>query len=318
MNNTIYSRKVAVVGCGFVGSTCAFSLMQSSLFSEMVLIDVNNARAEGEALDIAHGVPYYSPMNIYAGSYKDLADASIVVIAAGANQKPGETRLDLLQTNVSILKDVVSSIMAQDFNGIIVVVSNPVDILTQVVMKLSGLPKERVLGSGTVLDSARLKYILGHTLDVDPRHVHARIIGEHGDSELAAWSLANISGIHIDDFFRLRGFNNPEAMRKQIEDEVRNSAYEIIEKKRATYFGIAPSVTRICEAIIRDEKSIMTASNYWHELHGVKDVVMSMPAIIGSSGVEFQIPLHLNEDETKHLQESAQTLKNTLNQVSFE
>lgn len=318
MNNTIYSRKVAVVGCGFVGSTCAFSLMQSSLFSEMVLIDVNNARAEGEALDIAHGVPYYSPKNIYAGSYKDLADASIVVIAAGANQKPGETRLDLLQTNVSILKDVVSSIMEQDFNGIIVVVSNPVDILTQVVMKLSGLPKERVLGSGTVLDSARLKYILGHTLDVDPRHVHARIIGEHGDSELAAWSLANVSGIHIDDFFRLRGFDDPQAMRKQIEDEVRNSAYEIIEKKRATYFGIAPSVTRICEAIIRDEKSIMTVSNYWHELHGVKDVVMSMPAIIGSSGVEFQIPLHLNEDETKHLQESAQTLKNTLNQVSFE
>lgn len=318
MNNTIYNRKVAVIGCGFVGSTCAFSLMQSSLFSEMVLIDVNTERAEGEALDIAHGVPYYSPMNIYAGTYKDLADASIVVIAAGANQKPGETRLDLLQTNVTILKEVVSSIMEQNFNGIIVVVSNPVDILTQVVMKLSGLPKERVMGSGTVLDSARLKYILGHTLDVDPRHVHARIIGEHGDSELAVWSLANISGIHIDDFFRLRGFDNPQAMRKEIENEVRNSAYEIIKKKRATYFGIAPSVTRICEAIIRDEKSIMTVSNFWNELQGVHDVVMSMPAIIGSSGVEYQIPLNLNDKEALHLRESAQTLRNMIDQISFE
>ena len=318
MNNTIYNRKVAVIGCGFVGSTCAFSLMQSSLFSEMVLIDVNTERAEGEALDIAHGVPYYSPMNIYAGTYEDLADASIVVIAAGANQKPGENSPSTyFKTNVTILKEVVSSIMEQNFNGIIVVVSNPVDILTQVVMKLSGLPKERVMGSGTVLDSARLKYILGHILDVDPRHVHARIIGEHGDSELAVWSLANISGIHIDDFFRLRGFDNPQAMRKEIENEVRNSAYES-SKKRATYFGIAPSVTRICEAIIRDEKSIMTVSNFWTELQGVHDVVMSMPAIIGSSGVEYQIPLNLNDEEALHLRESAQTLRNMMNQISFE
>ena len=317
MPNVIHHRKVAVVGCGFVGSTCAFSLMQSSLFSEMVLIDVNTARAEGEALDISHGVPYYSPMNVYAGSYEDLADASIVVIAAGANQKPGETRLDLLQTNVSILKDVVSSIMSVGFDGVIVVVSNPVDILTQVVMMLSGLPKERVMGSGTVLDSARLKYMLGHTLDVDPRHVHARIIGEHGDSELAVWSLANISGIHIDDFFRLRGFNDPAAMRTSIENTVRNSAYEIIEKKRATYFGIAPSVTRICEAIIRDAKSIMTVSNFWPDLHGVKDVVMSMPAIVGSSGVEFQIPLQLNDHEAEHLHASAETLKAMISQVDF-
>ncbi len=174
------------------------------------------------------------------------------------------------------------------------------------------------MGSGTVLDSARLKYILGHTLDVDPRHVHARIIGEHGDSELAVWSLANISGIHIDDFFRLRGFDNPQAMRKEIEDEVRNSAYEIIKKKRATYSVLRSSVTRICEAIIRDEKSIMTVSNFWTELQGVHDVVMSMPAIIGSSGVEYQIPLNLNDEEALHLRESAQTLRNMIDQISFE
>lgn len=311
------TRKVAIVGCGFVGSTCAFTLMESKMFTEMVLIDIDQKRAEGEALDISHGIPYYSPMNIRAGSYEDAADAGIIIITAGANQKPGETRLDLVQKNVAIFKTIIPTIMEQGFNGIFIVVSNPVDILTQAVMALSGLPKERVIGSGTVLDSARLKYTLGRTLNVDPRHVHARIIGEHGDSELAAWSSANVSGIPIDDFFHLRGFTNAEAMRKQIEENVRNSAYEIIEKKRATYFGIAPSVKRICEAIIRDQKSIMTVSNYQMSLLGVEDVVMSMPAIIGAQGMEFQIPLKLDKWETEHLLSSAQTLKSTISQVDL-
>ena len=313
----VNSRKIAVIGCGFVGSTCAFSLMQSKLFSEMVLIDVDEQRAEGEALDISHGIPYYSPMNIYAGSYEDVSDAAIIIITAGANQKPGETRLDLVQKNVAIFKTIIPTIMDEGFKGIFIVVSNPVDILTQVVMALSGLPKERVIGSGTVLDSARLKYCLGHTLDVDTRHVHARIIGEHGDSELAVWSAANVSGIPIDDFFHLRGFTNASAMRKQIEENVRNSAYEIIKRKRATYFGIAPSVTRICEAIMLDQKSIMTVSNYQLNLLGVEDVVMSMPAIIGAKGMEMQIPLKLDDIETEHLLASAQTLKNTLSKVDL-
>lgn len=207
--------------------------------------------------------------------------------------------------------------MEQGFDGIFLVVSNPVDILTQVVMELSGLPRERVMGSGTVLDSARLKYTLGHMLDVDPRHVHARIIGEHGDSELAVWSAANVSGIGINDFFRLRGIENATEIRASVEESVRNSAYEIIEKKRATYFGIAPSVTRICEAIVRDQKSIMTVSNYRTDVQGVPDVVMSLPAIVGSKGVEFPIPLQLSIDEAELLHSSAQTLKNTLNQIDF-
>lgn len=313
----VNDRKIAVIGCGFVGSTCAFDLMQSKLFSEMVLIDVDNQRAEGEALDISHGIPYFSPMNIYAGTYEDVTDAAIILITAGANQKPGETRLDLVQKNVAIFKTIIPAIMEQGFAGIFLVVSNPVDILTQVVMALSGLPKERVIGSGTVLDSARLKYALGHTLQVDPRHVHARVIGEHGDSELAAWSSANVSGIAIDDFFHLRGFTNPAAKRMQIEEQVRNSAYEIIEKKRATYFGIAPSVKRICEAIVRDQKAILTVSNYQSSLLGVDDVVMSMPAIVGAGGVEFQIPLKIDEQETEHLFQSASTLKKTLSQVDL-
>ena len=313
----VNSRKVAVIGCGFVGSTTAFTLMQSKLFTEMVLIDVDQQRAEGEALDISHGIPYFSPMNIYAGGYEDVSDAGIIIITAGANQKPGESRLDLVQKNVAIFKTIVPAIMDQGFNGIFIVVSNPVDILTQVVMGLSGLPKERVIGSGTVLDSARLKYMLGHMLDVDPRHVHARIIGEHGDSELAVWSAANVSGIAIDDFFHLRGFTNAEAMRTQVEEDVRNSAYEIIEKKHATYFCIAPSVKRICEAIVRDQKSIMTVSNYQQNLLGVEDIVMSMPAMVGANGMEMQIPLRLDDNETEHLLASAQTLRSTLDQVDL-
>ena len=304
MSNSLNGRKVAVIGCGFVGSTTAYSLMQSKLFTDMVLIDVDTNRAEGEALDISHGISYYSPMNIYAGTYEDLSDASIVIITAGANQKPGETRLDLVQKNVAIFKTIVPRIMEQGFDGIFLVVSNPVDILTQVVMELSGLPRERVMGSGTVLD-------------VDPRHVHARIIGEHGDSELAVWSAANVSGIAINDFFRLRGIENATEIRASVEESVRNSAYEIIKKKRATYFGIAPSVTRICEAIVRDQKSIMTVSNYRADVQGVPDVVMSLPAIVGSKGVEFPIPLQLSIDEAELLHSSAQTLKNTLNQIDF-
>ena len=315
MNNTIYNRKVAVVGCGFVGSTCAFSLMQSSLFSEMVLIDVNKERAEGEALDIAHGVPYYSPMNIYAGTYKDLADASIVVIAAGANQKPGETRLDLLQTNVSILKEVVSSIMEQDFGGIIVVVSNPVDILTYVAAKLSGLPKERVIGSGTVLDTARLKYELGRHLSVDNRSVHSFIIGEHGDSEIVAWSSTNVSGIPVHDFCEMRGFYNHDTAMEEIASRVKNSAYDIIQKKQATYYGIAMSVKRICECIIRDEKSILPVSTVLQGAYGIEDVALSMPTIVGFDVVETHVPISLDQKEREKLEQSATTLKELIKEL---
>ena len=255
MQRVINDRKVAIVGCGFVGSATAFALMQSELFTEMVLIDVDRDRAEGEALDIAHGMPFAGPMNIYAGDYDDAADAAIIIVTAGANQQPGETRLDLVHKNVSIFKSIIPEIAHRDYQGILLVVSNPVDILTHVALKLSGMPENRVIGSGTVLDTARFKYILGEHLGVDPRNVHARIIGEHGDSEIAAWSTANISGIPVNDFCELRGhFEHDESMQRIAED-VKNSAYEIIAKKKATYYGIAMSVKRICEAIVRDRAS---------------------------------------------------------------
>lgn len=313
----VNDRKVAIIGCGFVGSSSAFALMQSGLFSEMVLIDADVNRAEGEALDISHGLPFAKPMKIYAGSYEDIADAAIVIVTAGAGQKPGETRLDLVKKNVEIFKSIIPEIAKQDFNGILLIVANPVDILTYVAAKLSKLPQGRVFGSGTVLDSARLKYLLGEHLDVDNRSVHAFIIGEHGDSEMAAWSSANVSGIPLNDFCEMRGYFKHEESMKKILEEVKNSAYEIIEKKHATYYGIAMSVRRICEAIIRDEKSILPVSSIQKGEYGIENVALSIPAIVGREGVEKVVPIKLSDTEKEELIKSANTLKNVLDTVEF-
>jgi len=307
-------RKVVIVGCGFVGAACSFAIMQSGLFSEMVLIDSDKAKAEGEALDISHGVPFAKPMKIYAGDYDDIKNASLVIITAGANQKPGETRLDLVKKNISIFKSIIPEIKNRDFNGILLIVANPVDILTTVALKLSGLPENKVIGSGTVLDTARLKYELGNHLNVDSRSIHAFIIGEHGDSEIAAWSSANVSGIPLHKFCEMRGHFNHEEATKRIAESVKNSAYEIIEKKKATYFGVAMAVKRICEAIIRDEKSILPISSKMNGDFGIKDISLSMPAIVGKDGVECHVPIQLNEEEIIKLQKSAQTLQDILSQ----
>lgn len=308
-------RKVAIVGCGFVGAACAFSIMQSGLFSEIVLIDSDRAKAEGEALDISHGVPFAKPVNIYAGDYGDIKNASLVIVTAGANQKDGETRLDLVKKNISIFKSIIPEIKKQNFNGILLIVANPVDILTTVALKLSGFSENKVLGSGTVLDTARLKYKLGEHLQVDSRSVHAFIIGEHGDSEIAAWSGVNISGVPLDKFCEMRGHcgDHTEAMKK-IAEEVKNSAYEIINKKRATYYGIAMSVKRICEAIVRDEKSILPISSMMHGEYGISGISLSMPAIVGKDGVETHVPIQLNEQEIAALRNSANTLQEVLGQ----
>ncbi len=309
MNNEVNPRKVAIVGCGFVGSATAFALMQSKLFSEMVLIDVNFDKADGEAMDISHGVPFAGQMKIYAGSYDDISDCAVVIVTAGANQKPDETRLDLVNKNVEIYKSIIPEISKRNFGGILLIVSNPVDILTYVALKLSGLPENRVIGSGTVLDSARLKSALGEHLDVDSRSIHSFIIGEHGDSEIAAWSSANVSGIPLDDFCEMRGhYDHVHSMRK-IAENVKNSAYEIIAKKQATYYGIAMAVKRICECIVRDEKSILPISSMMHGEYGIKDIALSMPAVLGIDGVETHVPIDLNSEETQNLIISANTLK---------
>ena len=314
----VNDRKVAIVGCGFVGSSSAFALMQSGLFSEMVLIDVDKDRAEGEALDISHGTPFGNPMKIHAGDYEDAADAAVIVVTAGAAQKPGETRLDLVNKNVSIFKSIIPRIREVGFEGILLIVSNPVDVLTYAAMKMSGLPESHVLGSGTVLDSARLKEALGAHLDVDPRNVHAYIIGEHGDSELAVWSSANVSGVPLSDFCEMRGHYDHLASEKKIAEDVKNAAYHIISKKHATYYGIAMSVRRLCTAIMRDEKHVLPVSSLMVGEYGLDDICISMPTIVGRNGVECRVPVSLSNEEYAELHRSADALKEVMSQVNFE
>lgn len=313
----VNNRKVGIVGCGFVGSATAFALMQSGLFSEMVLLDVDEDKAEGEALDIVHGMPFVGSIKIYVGDYEDLADASVIIVTAGANQKPGETRLDLVKKNVAIFKNIIPEISRLDFGGVLLIVSNPVDILSFVAWKLSGFPKERVIGSGTVLDTSRLKVQIGQHLDVDSRSVHAYIIGEHGDSEIAAFSCANVSGIPLEDFCELLGHSNHDDEMKKIAENVKNMAYEIIAKKDATYYGIAMAVRRICEAIVRNEKSILPVSRLMEGEYGISDIYLSLPAVVGAEGILTKIPIPLDKDETQRLKQSAETLKNVAGELDI-
>lgn len=310
-------QKAVMVGCGFVGSATVFALMESGLFSELVLIDANMEKAEGEAMDISHGVPFAKHQKVYAGTYSDCKDAGIVIISAGAAQQPGETRLDLVNKNVGIMKSIIPNIMNSGFDGIILVVANPVDILTKVAIKLSGLPEGRVLGSGTVLDTGRLRYKLSEHLNVDTKSIHAFIIGEHGDSEIAAWSSANVSGIPLSNFCEMRGHFSHRESEANIAEEVKNAAYEIISKKHATYYGVAMAVKRICEVIVRNEKAILPVSTMMHGEYGISDVVISMPCIVGKNGIETQVPIVLNEEETSKLQESAKVLKEILASINY-
>ena len=310
-------QKAAMIGCGAVGATSAFSLMQSGLFSELVLIDANQQKAEGEATDLSHGLPFGRPMKIYAGTYDDLADCYLIIITAGAAQKPDETRIDLVNKNVKIFKSIIPEIVKRNTEGILLVVSNPVDILTYVTLKLSGFPTNRVIGSGTVLDTARLKYLLGEHLQVDSRSIHAFIIGEHGDSELAVWSSANVSGVDLNHFCDLRGhYNHMEAM-ERIYTDVRDSAYEIIEKKGATYYGIAMAVRRICESIIRNEHSILPISSLICGHYGLEDVCMGVPTVVGRNGAETVLDIPLNGLEQRKLMASADALRKVLDGIEL-
>lgn len=313
----INDRKVAIIGCGFVGSSSAFALMQSGIFSEMVLIDVDRNRAEGEALDISHGVPFASPMKIYAGDYSDLGDAAMVVVTAGAAQKPGETRLDLVNKNVAIFKSIIPQIRESGFSGVLLIVSNPVDVLTYAAIQMSGLPEAKVIGSGTVLDTARLRYMLGEHVDVDPRDVHAYVMGEHGDSELVAWSSATVAGVPLSEFCELHGHYQHREAEVRIAEDVKNSAYTIIEKKHATYYGVAMAVRRICTAVMRDEDCVLPVSSLMVGEYGLSDLCISMPTIVGRNGVVARVPVSINDDEEKELQKSAAALKAIIEKVDF-
>ena len=304
-------QKCGVVGVGFVGACCAYTLA----FSEIVLVDVNRQKAESEAADINHGVSFAKPCHVGAGDYSDLSGCGLVILAAGANQRPGETRVALLGRNRTILSAVVGQVVQAARDAVLLVVSNPVDVLTCMAQRLSGLPAGRVIGSGTVLDTARLKYLLGQRLGVDGRNVHAFIIGEHGDSELAVWSSANISGVDLDDYCRITGIDDPAAVLRGIYESVRGAAYPIIEGKGATYYGIAMAVRRIAEAIVRDERSVLPVSSLITSHYGVDGVCLGVPSIVGRGGVQAVLDIPLAPEELAQLQRSARKMRALIDEV---
>ena len=308
----INPRKAAIVGCGFVGASIAFRFLQQGLFSRLVLLDANRDKAEGEAMDLSDGLPYGASMEITAGTYDDIADCALVVITAGANQKPGETRLDLIGKNAAILRSILAEITARDFGGILLIVSNPVDVLTYTAWKLSGYPRERVIGSGTVLDTGRLKQLLGEELGVDSRNVHAFIIGEHGDSELAVWSEANVSGLDLQDFCRIRGLERVTETKDRLYRQVRDSAYEIISRKGATYYGIAMAVGRIAESLVKDEHAVLPVSVVLEGEYGLEGLALSIPSIVGREGLEEVLEIPLSGEEAQALRQSAKQMEEAI------
>jgi len=315
MSERMDIHKVGLIGTGMVGSSFAYSLMQRGVADELVLIDADSARAEGEMMDLNHGLPFVRQMRIIAGDYADLADADVMVISAGIGQRPGQTRLELLQTNAAIFREVVPQINAVNQDGIIVVATNPVDVLTHISAEIVGLGSPRVLGSGTVLDTARLRYLLGQHYGVNSRSVHAYIVGEHGDSELPLWSLANIGGVGLADFVGANGQGYDQAALDQIFDRTRNAAYDIIQRKRATYYAIGLGLLSVVEAILRDQHTVMTVSSPLRGQYGVNDISISMPTIVGRRGVEKVLDLPLSEAELRAFQASAQTLKERLSEL---
>jgi L-lactate dehydrogenase len=310
-------QKCAVVGVGLVGATAAYTLAASGLVSELVLLDANRKKAEGEAADISHGMSFAKPCSVYAGDYADLADCGLVIIAAGANQKPGETRIELLERNRVILGSIIDQLTQVNTECILLIVSNPVDVLTYMALQLSGFPANRVIGSGTVLDTARLKYLLGQHLGVDSRNVHAFIIGEHGDSELAVWSSANVSGLDLEDYCHITGADWSPQVMESLYESVRGAAYAIIEGKGATYYAIGMAIRRIVEAIVRDERSVLPVSSLVTGHYGIREVCMGLPAIVGRNGVEGVLDIPLSAAETEQLQASAKTLREALVEVGM-
>ncbi|MBT2757024.1 L-lactate dehydrogenase [Mesobacillus foraminis] len=311
MKNSLVNR-VVLIGTGAVGCSYAYSMINQGVAEELVLIDVNEAKSEGEAMDLNHGMPFApSPTKVWSGSYEDCGSADLVVITAGLAQKPGETRLELVEKNTRIFKTIVKNVMNSGFDGIFLVATNPVDILTHVTMKESGLPKERVIGSGTVLDTARLRFALGQFFDVDTRNVHAYIIGEHGDTELPVWSHTSIGVKQLDTVLEAKNDLNKESL-EDIFVNVRDAAYHIIERKGATYYGIGMSLVRITKAILNNENSILTVSAYLNGEYGHQDVYIGVPAVINRDGIREVIELELNEKEKDQFDRSVSVLKETL------
>lgn len=300
--------RIVVIGVGAVGATTAYTLLLRRRVDELVLIDANKKKAIGDALDMNHGMPFLGNTKVWAGDYEDCAEADIIIITAGAAQKPGETRIDLLKRNVSIFESITDEVLKYNKDGIILIASNPVDVMSYFTWKKSGWPVQRIIGSGTLLDSARFRYLIGEKLNIDPRSVHAHIIGEHGDSELPLWSLANIAGTDIV---------LTEEDKQNIFAHTRDAAYEIIEAKGATYYAIALALDRICTAILRNEAAVLNVSTCLNDYHGVSDVFLGVPCIVDRTGVREVLKLNINEEEKQLLHKSANKLKGIIESIAL-
>ena len=307
MVSSFKKTRIAIIGVGAVGSTTAYTLLLRERMDELVLIDANKGKAIGDALDMNHGVPFVGKASVWAGSYKDCQDADIIIITAGVSQRPGESRVDLLKRNVAIFEGITDEILNSGTNGIILVASNPVDIMSYFTWKKSGFPFERVIGSGTLLDSARFRYLIGQKLNIDPRSIHAHIIGEHGDSELPLWSLANISGADI---------LLSEEEREEVFMNTRDAAYKIIEAKGATYYAIALALDRICTAIVKNEAAVLNVSTLLTDYFGLNDVYLGVPCVVDSTGVREKLALQINDREKELLRKSADKLKSLIKSIS--
>lgn len=309
-------RKVVIVGAGAVGSTFAYALAQRGLADEISLMDVNRDYVAGQVLDLAHGLPFYPSVQIRVGENRDFADAQVIVITAGAKQAPGETRLNLLQRNATMIKGIVDEIVAQKSQAILLIATNPVDVLTYVALKHSGWPKGRVIGSGTVLDSSRFRYLLSQHCSVDVTNVHAYILGEHGDSEFAAWSMTHVAGVPIDEYCQACAeCTSWTAEREKIVQDVKDSAYHIINYKGSTYYAIGMALTRIVGTILQDQKSILTVSTLLDGEYGINDVCLSVPCLVGQEGIKQIVEAKLVDAEQALLEKSASTLQNALKQL---
>jgi L-lactate dehydrogenase len=309
---------VAIVGAGNVGSTFAYALLLSGLASEIVLIDKSKAKAEGEAMDLNHSVPLSHPTRIWAGDFSDCSGAAITIIAAGVAQKKGETRLDLVRNNALVFREIVPEVARNNPDGIVLVATNPVDVLTYAAWKLSGLPANRVIGSGTILDTARFRYLLSQHFSVDARSVHAFIVGEHGDSEVPVWSLANIAGMDLQSFSATHGVQYDQSVMDEIVEQTRSAAYRIIERKGATYYAVAIGLLRIVEAVLRNQRTVLSVSSLISDYYTVGNVCLSLPTVIDRSGVERVLRLNLDQREIEGVQHSAQILKTTIAALKLE
>ena len=312
-----HPTRVAIVGTGAVGSTFAFGLLLSGLASEIVLVDANEQKAEGEAMDLMHAVPFARTARVWSGRIQECRGAAVTVIAAGAAQRPGETRTDLVHKNAAIFRELVPQVAAANPDGIIVVATNPVDVLSYLTWRISGLPAARIIGSGTILDTARFRMLLADYYGVDPRSVHAHIVGEHGDSEVPVWSSANIAGMPIADFGVASGIGHDTAALDAIFEGTRDAAYRIIERKGATYYAVAAGLVRLVQAILRDQHTVLSVSSLIRDYYGIDDVYLSLPTVVGREGVERIVRLGLSAEEASGLRRSAALLRETIGDLGL-